>query len=158
MDNDIQALPCNGNHDSFPRGTSRLQLALSNDADQPPQQGSPTARVLRSDWNQLSEFNARLEGAQTPPPVVPHRLLRNVWNCERLDGILEVQWKVQEGNFVTITLKVALTELPDRAGSYVAFGVSGSKTTPSMVGSDVRQHKYTKNKSELKVARIFIQI
>ncbi|OQV16373.1 putative Protein Skeletor, isoforms B/C [Hypsibius exemplaris] len=141
MDNDITALPCgggsNGPRPTFPRASSRIQLELANDMQSDGPHFQQQLRSVADAWNHLSEFTNHTELKPPTLTAAPSRLLRNVWNCEILDDLFEVQWKVHGGSFVTFTLSAPLSALPDRAFSYMAFGISGSKARSEMIGADV---------------------
>lgn len=111
MDNGIQVGPL----PTFPRTPpphSRIQLAATSSGE-----------MLGDDPN------GGLPLISTANPV-------HSWNCEILDDVLEVQWRVQT-SFITITLSAHLTPLFHPENSYLAFGISGARKKSQMIGSDV---------------------
>ncbi|XP_055337673.1 protein Skeletor, isoforms B/C-like isoform X2 [Paramacrobiotus metropolitanus] len=117
IDNGIQslALPRNG----IPK--PKIQLSASD----------PTS------GEQLMSDDPKAGKEPLPRDNVLDDLSRNhIWNCEILDNLLEVQWKVQNG-YITVTLSAPSSVLPNADSAYLAFGLSGSSKTVQMVGSDV---------------------
>lgn len=70
------------------------------------------------------------------PALTMAKLYNHSWNCELIDDVLEVQWRVQAG-YITITLSAVVANLPKAENSYLAFGISGSRNQTRMIGSDV---------------------
>ncbi|GAU92706.1 hypothetical protein RvY_04754 [Ramazzottius varieornatus] len=136
VDNDIQAGPLT----SVPRSpllSPRIRLSLTDgmsnmQGDEAKHAGTQPVHQIRkrSEWTPFSEFH--------PAPPSPNRQLSSSdeWNCEVLDDILTLQWKIQ-GKFLLVSLSVPVSALPDRVASYIAVGFGGPKTKSQMIGSDV---------------------